>query len=370
VICCPHKRQTQGYLFKSHPQNLMRMIEDDEKGIIADPDLLNEDYVPPRIPGRDAQITELQFCIAPALKGKKPLHCWVYGNPGTGKTATTKFMLKRLVHESAVRGVFIDCWKHNSAFSILEKICSELRILGADKMTIIFKLERFQECTGDKPFIVILDEIDQPAPKEKNAILYHLSNLPKVGLICICNSKHALFGLDERVKSRLQPTRIEFPAYSVNDLIFILRQRAEYALYPKTWNDAILEKIAELSEGDARVAIQTLKNAAHQAEREYKTRIEYEDVERGWNSAKDLKKTYLLHKLTEHHRILYSVLKERGQILSGELKRLYLQECETRKLKPIAARTYSIYTNKLITLGLVKAEKPLVKGTTRLLKAA
>jgi len=346
----------------------MRMIEEDEKGIIANPDLLNEDYIPPIIPGRESQITELQFCIAPSLKGKKPLHSWVYGNPGTGKTATTKFMLRKLEHESGIRGVYVNCWEHNSAYSVVEKICVELRILGADKLNTSFKVERFERFLGDKPFVIILDEIDQPCPKERNSIIYNLCNLGKIGLIAVCNSKYTLFGLDDRVKSRLQPTRIEFPPYSVNDLIFILRQRAEWALYPKTWNEAILEKIAELSEGDARVAIQTLKNASHQSEREYKTRIEYEDVHKGWNSAKDLKKTYLLNKLTEHHRLLFEIIKKQGQVLSGKLWGLYLEECKTKKLKPMAVRTFSLYTNKLKELGLIKAERALVRGKVRLLK--
>ena len=36
----------------------------------------------------------------------------------------------------------------------------------------------------------------------------------------------------------------------------------------------------------------------------------------------------------------------------------------------MAVRTYSIYTNKLIELGLIKAERALVKGKVRLLKAS
>ncbi len=113
-----------------------------------------------------------------------------------------------------------------------------------------------------------------------------------------------------------------------------------------------------------------MKNASHQAEREYKNRIGYEDVRKGWNSAKDLKKTYLLNKLTEHHRLLYEIIKRQKQALSGEIWKLYLKECKVKKLKPMAVRIYSIYTNKLVELGLIKAQQALVKGKVRLLKVA
>jgi len=344
------------------------MFQEDEKGIVANPDLLGEEYIPPRILGREFQMNELQFCLAPALEGRKPEHCWLYGKPGTGKTATAKFILKKLTHEAGVKGIYINCWEYNTFYAVIDKIVAELRILGADKLSRTFKLERFQRYIGDKPFVIILDEIDRPCPKEGSSILYSLCNLGKVGLIAVCKNKHALFGLDDRVASRLQPTRIEFPPYSVKDFVSILRQRAEWALYPETWDEVILKKIAELCGGDARVAIRTLRNASHQAERECKTRIEYEDVHKGWNSAKDLKKTYLLNKLTEHHRLLYEIIKKQKEVLSGKLWSLYLNECQRKKIKPMAVRTYSIYTNKLIELGLIRAERALVRGKVRLLK--
>jgi len=348
----------------------MHMFEENKHGIVVNPDLLDEHSIPLRMSGRESPITQLQFCLSPALKGQRPLHSWVYGNPGTGKTATTKFMLKKLEHESGIRGVYINCWEYNTFYAVIEKIVVELRILGADKLNTTFKLERFERFLGDKPFVIILDEIDQPCPKERNSILYNLCNLRKIGVIAVCNSKYTLFGLDERVKSRLQPTRIEFPAYSVNDLLFILKQRAELALYPKTWDQTTLEKIAELSDGDARVAIQTLKNSSHHAETEYKARINYEDVRKGWNSSKDLKKTYMLNKLTEHHRLLFEIIKKRKEVLSGKLWSLYLEECKKKKLKPMAVRTFSLYTNKLKELGLIKAERALVRGKVRLLGVA
>ncbi|MGB7062828.1 MAG: hypothetical protein WBF13_10825 [Candidatus Zixiibacteriota bacterium] len=93
-------------------------------------------------------------------------------------------------------------------------------------------------------------------------------------------------------------------------------------------------------------------------------------MKKGWNSAKDLKKSYLLSKLTQHHRLLYEIIRKQRKILSGKLWSLYLRQCQRNGMRPMAVRTDSIYTNKLIALGLIEAERALVRGKVWLLKAA
>ena len=63
------------------------------------------------------------------------------------------------------------------------------------------------------------------------------------------------------------------------------------ALAPGAYSEELLRSIAQLAGGDARIAIQTLKNAAYLAERENKDEIGSPHVTRAWNSAKDLKKS-------------------------------------------------------------------------------
>lgn len=346
------------------------MFQEGEKRILIDHDALDEHYVPRRLTGREPQLNQLEFCLAPALKGNKPQHCLLHGDPGTGKTATTKFLLKKLEHEWGVRGVYVNCWEYNSFYAVTDRIIAELRMLGAEKFSTRFKLERLEQFLGGKPFIIVLDEIDQPCPRERDSMLYSLSSLGKIGLIAVCKNKNTLFGLDDRVRSRLQPTTIQFSPYSPNDFVSILATRAERALVPGAWNTTTLRKIASLSGGDARVAIRTLKNAAYHAESDRESRIVAEHVVKGWNSAKNFKRSFLLNKLTEHHRLLYEITRKQKQILSGTLWSLYLRECNKKKIKPMAVRTYSLYTNKLIELGLIKAERALVKGKVRLLKVA
>jgi len=212
-------------------------------------------------------------------------------------------MFQEFKREAYVSGVYVNCWENNSYYSVLDKLVRELRILGAEKLNTSYKLERLELFLGNKPFVIVLDEIDQPKAKERDSIIYNLCNIGNVGLVCVCNSRSVLYSMDERIRSRLNAKQIEFNPYTEDDLAYIL-EKAELALHPDSWKRKTLTRIASLAEGDARVAIQTMKNAAYNAENDLRQKIKENHIREGYNSAKDIKKTYLLNKLTTHHRLL------------------------------------------------------------------
>lgn len=153
-----------------------------------------------------------------------------------------------------MQGIYLNCWEHNSYYSILDKLVRQLRILGAEKLNTSYKLERLKQFIGQKPFIIVLDEIDKPKRTERDSIIYILCNMGNIGLICVCNSRSVLYSMDERIKSRLNAKLFEFNQYTEEDLAFILELRAELALRPDSWNEKTFFKIAKLANGDARVA--------------------------------------------------------------------------------------------------------------------
>ncbi len=56
------------------------MIE--ETPVVTNPDILGEMFIPPDIPGREAQINELLACLKQAMKNKKAHTRGSSGMPG------------------------------------------------------------------------------------------------------------------------------------------------------------------------------------------------------------------------------------------------------------------------------------------------
>ena len=316
----------------------MTMQWHNEPTILTDPEILSESYPAEEIHARQAQLKQIGTCLRPISEGEKPMNCWLHGKPGAGKTATTRWILKKLESEAGIRGIYVNCWENPTFFSALDCIARDLRMLGAEKLSTSFKLERLKKHLSKERLVIVLDEIDQSPPKERNAILYNLHDLPRASLVCVCNSEHVYFGLEERVRSRLNPARILFEEYSPDELYDILDQQARYALAPGAYAKPLLRIIACLADGDARIAIQTLKNAAYLAEKDRQEKVRKQHVHWAWNSAKELKKACLLRKLTEHHCLLYQLISKNGGILSGDLWRLYLKMCRTTDTNPIAVQ--------------------------------
>lgn len=337
--------------------------------VVTNAGILGEGYCPKDIISREYQLEELMGCLRPVFQKQKPIHSWLFGPPGTGKTLVANHILKKLEKEVNVAGLYINCWEYNSYFSILDYLVRELRILGAEKLNTSFKLERLRQYVGDMPFIIVLDEIDHIKGDERDSIIYNLCNTGNVGLILISNSLGALCEVDDRIKSRLSVKQIEFESYTSMELLSILSQRTQFALRSGGCSEGVLKIIAHYAEGDARAAVQILKNASVFAEKELRKTVELKDVKAGYSSTKELEKTRFLDKLTSHHRLLYELVKKRKEVNSGELWKLYLSECRREKMQPIAIRTYSEYMNRLIEVGLVHWDRALVRGKVRAFKA-
>lgn len=346
------------------------MVYDKRTDLIINHDLFLEEYIPPLVRERSSQIEDLIFCLSPALENRKPRNVWIFGKPGSGKTLVCRYVIKKLQKETNSLGVFVNCWKTPSFYTIIDHIIRELRILRAERQCVHYKIEKLTHFLKGKILLLFIDEIDQLSPKERNRILYNLCDMENVGIVAICNDKFLQYELDDRIRSRLNPQIIEFAPYTKTNLMSILSNRAELAIDQNAFNDEVLKRIADLAEDDARVAIQTLKNAVILAKEDKTKSIHEKHIQKGHNSVKHLKTTFLLNQMTKHHRIIYCIIKDNPKMLSGQLWERYIQSCKKKKIELIAQRTFSDYLRRLIDSGLIKAKRAQVKGQVRALSTA
>jgi cell division control protein 6 len=341
---------------------------DSRPRIILDDAPLREDFVPLDLVARDSQIRLVQACLEPARSGRKPTHVWLHGQPGSGKTAVAKAVLTKLGHESNLPCLAINCWERDTLYEILDQIITELKIFRAEEHRTSVKIERLQRHLGSRSMVFLLDEVDKIAPCERARVLYSLDALGNTGLICISNSLGALYELEERVRSRLNPRTLAFGPFSAEEIAEILVGRTRIALAPDACPLYLVKRMAAVCNGDARVAIQTLRNAAEAAEHAGRGSIMPSDVSAGWNDSQAIKSSQVLANLTEDHRILYQAVRQQKEMLCTDLWEAYLQRCSQANRKPIASRTFSAYVSQLIRLGLLSCERARVKGNVRLLK--
>jgi len=78
----------------------------EERIILANPDILSESHAPPEIHARETQMKKIGLCLRLLKGGGEPMNCWLYGKPGVGKTSTSRCIMRKLDNEASLRGRF------------------------------------------------------------------------------------------------------------------------------------------------------------------------------------------------------------------------------------------------------------------------
>lgn len=342
-------------------------MEPSSSRLFINADTFTEHYLVPVVRGRDEQLRQLRLCLAPVFRGGKPLHALLVGPAGAGKTLVAGYGLAEL-KSKGIHAAYVNCMEHSTLYAVLEKIIADLKILRSERISTAYKLEQIVKFLKDRPLVVVLDEIHRIPPKDRAQTLYNLSNLGKLGLVCVCSNPHFLQSLDENVRSRLSPTVIDFPLYTAEELQGVLAQRADVGLVSGACSEEALTSLSQLAGGDARTAIHALRRAAVNAGQRAAEVIETRDVRNGWQNGPELKRAYVLGLLNDHQRALFRILQEFGEMTSTRLWQEYMVECERIGLRLVAPRTFTHYMRKLEIVGLVEVRKAQAKGNVRVFR--
>jgi cell division control protein 6 len=346
-------------------------------------DALEPSYIPEALPHRDVQIKDIAEKTACALLGDAPPTFLCYGQTGTGKTATIRYVSQKLAQQSSKIKpwwIYINCNVVSTPYRILAHIYNtisrqeKIPPTGLPK-DIIFKklLGLLDSKVKNSICFLVLDEIDILVDKKGgNEILYDLTrfneNLDhcRSSLIGISNKLKFRDNLDPRILSSLGEEHIVFPSYDAGELRDILNERAKIAFNEDVLKEDVIplcSAIAAKEHGDARKALQLLRKAGELAERAQSKIVTVKYVEK---AQEDLEKDYIVEYIKgmplQAQLVLasiYLILKFSPDhiIISGDI---YNVHSEIRSLIPgvrqLTKRRISDYINELALAGIISAE--------------
>lgn len=349
--------------------------------IFRDEKFLYPEFVPERLPFRDAQIDEIAHALKPVLRGGRPQNLFVFGPSGTGKTVTVKYVLRELEKFSdRAKGLYLNCFEFNTRQAILSKACNFLGVpvprrgIATDEVysELLSALKR-----SDFTPIIVLDELDQLLQGGiASNILYDLLRVvefqkSRLGIVIISNEGSLVSGLDSRVRSSLLHLPVEFVPYKPAQLKEILRERAKYAFH-----DSVLERDvinvaaahAAKNNGDARLAIESLLRAGRIAVRTKSSKVKVLHLKNAFDSIHSRSLDKAKDFLDKNEKTILRMLCKKDNVFSGAL----FKEFSGKTGNALTQRSFRKKLNRLESLKLVSMElkEKGMRGRTRIIKLA
>lgn len=346
-------------------------------------EILRPDYIPESLPHREKQVIKLASVLAPVIKGSRPSNVFIYGVTGSGKTAVTKYVLKKLEEESERLGfrvgfAYINCKYNDTNYRVIAELCEALSTsIPFTGLSTSEAYRRFVKTLNEagKTFFVVLDEVDALVKKSGDETLYRLTRInteltkSKVAVIGITNDLKFTEYLDARVRSSLGEEELVFPPYNAAELEDILRDRSVKAFYPNVLESGVIPLCAALAakeHGDARRALDLLRVAGEIAEREESSKVAEEHVKKAQREIERDRVVEVLKTMPLHSKLIVLsmyLLKRSGadKAATGEIYNVYCEFSKKLGMEPLTQRRVSDLINELDMLGIINA-KVVSKG--------
>jgi cell division control protein 6 len=215
-----------------------------------------------------------------------------------------------------------------------------------------------------KSAVFVFDEIDKM--EEHDFIYMILEEVYRKSIIMITNFNEWATGLDQRIKSRLLPERIDFRKYSKEEIKGILEQRMEYAFVDGVWEKEAFELVANKTYeiGDVRIGLNLMKEAGLCAEDKASKKIEICHIEKAMEKLKDFSIKDKKNLDVESKKILELAKENSGQKIGDLFKK------SQEKGDDINYKSFQRKIKKLSDDGFIETEKKVggAEGTTTIIK--
>ncbi len=371
--------------------------------IFQDRNVLSPHYIPETLPHREKEVERIMKNLAPLLSGKRTNNLFIYGKTGTGKTASTKLVIEKLMNVKEkynvnVDMIYINARVINTKYQVLLKIIEHLEpgesYIGYPFSHLYDKMLKVITRKNEH-VIVILDEIDKI--KSLDDLVYTLTRANdelvkgRISIIGITNNVMMKKKLDPRSKSTLCEEEMIFAPYNAEQLEDILNQRAEKGFKKGSVKKSAISYAAALAaqeSGDARYALKLLLKAGEIADEKQEKEVTDKDVLKAREGVEEEIVMEAINTLPEHQKIMlyaiallstskahYSKLdgsKEDKVLFTGEIYEKYEALCNRLGKEARSARWGKEYINELEMLGLVTTtlSGKGVRGNTTLVRVA
>ena len=335
---------------------------------------LSFNYVPNKLLFRENQINLIAESLSPILRGSKPSNLILYGQTGTGKTATAKNVINALRNASdktsyKIKLCYINARITGTEYRLLYELGRELKVnIPFTGLSIAEASSRIIDEIRDKKLfsILILDEIDFLVKQHGDKILYEFTRVGErlstgsLSIVGISNDLRFKELLDPRVISSLSEEEVVFTPYSSTELKSILEERTSIALYPDSVSTGAISLCAGLAgseHGDARRAVDLLRISGEIAERENSLKIEENHVRTALKRIEQDRVNDSLTSLPIHAKlVLLSILFTSNNKSTGEIYNEYSTLTNKCGMETLTQRRISTLINELDLLGLISAK--------------